>query len=404
MPMGVAELNGLLKEQYPIDKIELQINNAKVFIAQLKKHSKTIDITGKRAIVPVQMGLSQGIGPRGEWDDLPEAQHSSVEDSTLKIVPFHGRIMVSGLSMELSDSNVGAFARSFDFEVSSCFDAFNRDINRALINGWGLGVITAISNGQTLTGATSMTVNNTTDLYENMAVDIYTSPTSNGGTVISLNNFITSVDDENKTITLRDAITVTTATPSATYILRQGAKGKDPMGLKGIIDNGSYVSNLQGIDRNQFPRWKAGVFGNSGTLRQITDTILQPAFTKVEKTGKVPGLILMEYALRDSLAAQELTYKRFERADSIELKGGYKGLSYNGGAIVCDEQMDADRVYFIRPDLLEICQTRGPRWDDTTGKIIKDISGKDAYEARLKWYMNMGCNRCNAQAVVLDLK
>jgi hypothetical protein len=402
--MDLAGFDAALKENYPISKIETQLNEAKVLYAQVKKHSKTIQTDGRRAIIPIQTGWSQGVSARGENDNLPEAQRSSINDSVVTLRYNYARVQVSGVSMDLSRTNVGSFARAWDFEMDSALTAFMRDINRQMISGDGVGKITKVIAGTVYTAATTIGVDSVVDLFENMEIDIFDNPTSTGGTLITGGgkNKIVSVDVFNKTITLVNPITKTTATPSVTYILRYAAKGLEMMGLAGIIDNGTTVNNLQGIDRQLVTRWQANVFANGGTLRAITEAVLQPGYTAVEKTGKIADLIISSYELRDGLATTLTPFKRF--TNTIDLKGGFKGLDYNGSAFVVDEQSPNDRVRFARTDQLEIVQSRSPHWDDMGGTIVSKVSGKDAVEAFLKWYSEFGTNRSNAHSDVRDLK
>lgn len=403
--LNLAVMDAALKENYPESKIESQLNAAKVLYANIKKNSKTVDMSGRRAVIPIQLGWSQGIGARAENQALPDVQASLVQDTVVTLKYNYGHVQVSGPAIDGSRNNVGAFARAMDFEMDSMLTGFMRDINRQMISGDGIGRLAKLIAGTVNTNTTTITVVDSTNVYENMRVDIYTAPTMSGGTLISANNQVISVDPASNVVTLASPITVTTATPSTTFILRAGSKGVEMMGLNGIVDDGTVVNNLQGLDRQQYPRWKANVFANGGTLRNITEALLLPAYTSVEKTGKNPDLIIGPYNLRDNLAATLLSEKRFEaNSKDVGLAAGFSGLKFNGGIYVPEEQAPNDRLFFLRTGLLELVNSSSPRWDSTTGYTWQKVSGVDSFEAYLKWYAEFGTNRANAFAVVRDLQ
>ncbi len=244
--------------------------------------------------------------------------------------------------------------------------------------------------------------------------------------------------------TLTDAFTVTNAAVSEAggsfyvriaslgTIAALGTQRLEMMGLRGIVDNdkldnivGFDGSNsgpasgtdnyglstddyLQGLNTGTYPFFKANVFthasGRYYGQRAITDDLLQQSFDAVEKKagkGYGPSMMITSRPIRRTILALWKTDRRF--VNTMEFDGGWSGLEYNGIGIFVDNDAIDGELYVLTTKDLQIYRMSDYDWMDRDGAILFRISGKDAYEATLFRYAEMGCTRRNSQAVIADL-
>jgi hypothetical protein len=64
-----AQWDALLQEDYVMKGIVSAVNKATPFKSKLKRKGMT---SGRRRIYPVQVGMSQGNGARGEGEEMPD--------------------------------------------------------------------------------------------------------------------------------------------------------------------------------------------------------------------------------------------------------------------------------------------------------------------------------------------
>ena len=412
----LASFNPMLKDQYLMGGVKKQLNEKTVLLSWIEKTSDYIDSTGRRAIFPTLIGFPGGVGSRAEMAPTPRPKPSKTKAGEVDLSYQYATLGFSGVALEKATGDKGAFADMLTFEMDNIVPYIRRDLNRQVIAGAGAGNITRISQASNTTGLT-ITVDSTINLYDNMDIDVYTigtDPLFTDATLAYANVTIMAVDDNAGTITTNTAIA--TASPSISYIFRAGSIGTDCMGLPGIVDDGSLLTVLEGISRVTTPRWKGKVFNNSKSATTISDKILQPGYSAIEKTGEDIKFALTSYELRDYLAGTYFTQKQFKDDQAYKIRAGFKYLEMNGLPVGVDEQLTAsggvgtasgttqDRFYFLVPKTLAIHQTSEMKWDELAGTILNKVPGVHAYEAMMYWFMQFVCYRPNANAVVTYLK
>ena len=83
----------------------------------------------------------------------------------------------------------------------------------------------------------------------------------------------------------------------------------------------------------------------------------------------------------------------------MELKGGYKAISYNGIPLVSDRFIGNDEMYLLNTKeftMHELCDWQWLEGDD--GKIIRQIAGHPTYSATLVKYADLICDKPSGQA------
>jgi hypothetical protein len=183
-----------------------------------------------------------------------------------------------------------------------------------------------------------------------------------------------------------------------------GGAGTGLSGLELMIDDGTNALSYQSISRTDYPEYKAGVLSNSGVNRPMTLDLLQ----KLEDTIRInsqeePDTIISGLGQRRNLLALGLPDVRFQ-AEAIKL--GFVGsLTFNGREWIVDEICPPNRTYMMkRQDNIHKYESlpMGPL-DDDVAPARQRIVGFDKYEGYIANYFNIGCDRPNACAKLIDL-
>ena len=207
-----------------------------------------------------------------------------------------------------------------------------------------------------------------------------------------------------------------------------GAARLEMMGIRGIVtntdvddaaisdgtDTGFAAStaptsdSLQGLLVATYPWFKAQVLsasnGRYSSQRQLTPTLMQQMFDKVELTaGKDygPDMIITTHAIR----REYLDYMEARRrsVNTMELDGGWTAIDYNGVPLMVDPDAIDGEMYFLTLKDLQIYRMSDFDWMDRDGAILSRITGYDAYEAVLFRYAELGVNNRQTHGVITDI-
>jgi hypothetical protein len=87
----------------------------------------------------------------------------------------------------------------------------------------------------------------------------------------------------------------------------------------------------------------------------------------------------------------------------MTLDGGWKALEYNGIPLTVDNDAIDGEMYFLTLKDMQIYRMADYNWMQKDGAILSRISSKDAYEATLFRYAELGTSRRNTHGVLCDL-
>ena len=179
------------------------------------------------------------------------------------------------------------------------------------------------------------------------------------------------------------------------------------MGLLGIIDDTTYTTTLQNITKSAGNDvwFRANVLANGGTNRALTLDLLQQSSDEAEKKGGRISIIVATYELRRKYADLLVADKRF--VNKLSLDGGFSALEYSAGGepipFVVDRHSRDNMIFFIDESTLALYRASDFDWMDSDGNILSRVSGRDAYEATLFIYQNLGVTAPNRNTVLRDV-
>lgn len=381
--LDLTALDKVLKEVY-VPAVREQMQKEVILLSQVQRTSENITGEGKYAVIALMLGYNEGIGARGDNEDLPEPKSVRYDKILIPIRTTYGRIYVTGKAIRQTRTDAGAFVRAIDSEMKNMIIGLKRDINRQLY-GDGSGRLATVVGTQN--GVTTIRVSSVQYFRIGMSIDIHESTPILGREVIG-------VDKVNSTITISgSAVNVT----NNTVITRSGALNKEMFGLENIVNNNNWLLNPANV-----PEWASGVFSLPAnyTSQQMLDT-LQSAYSFCEENGEeTPNLAITTYAIRDRYASALTTLRRLVNVKTLEF--GFKGVEFNDLTIVPDNQCPAGVLYMLNTRRLLISTASDFDWADEDGKILDKVPNKDAYTAFMYFDANFATDRRNAHAKVVN--
>ena len=88
----------------------------------------------------------------------------------------------------------------------------------------------------------------------------------------------------------------------------------------------------------------------------------------------------------------------------LDLKGGYKAISFNGIPLISDRFAKAGNMYFLNTKDFALHQLCDWRWlEGENGNVLKQIAGKPVYTATLVKYAELLCDHPAGQGVITGI-
>lgn len=402
-------LTNVLKNLY-VEPLSEQLNNEVLITQLLPLDSEHFE--GLKAILALHTDRSDGIGSRDEGDDLPTAGTQKYKQVQFDMTSHYGRVGVTGQAIMRSKSPAGAFVRAFDEELKRIKDDLALEFARQTY-GTGDGVIATISVGvnsatQTLTSAEAIDKGY---LYVGMRVDVGTAAapqaSMNG---LTAGNPLVDVDPAASTITFTSAfLSVTSDKISRAGNNKANATKEMDAGIQKMISTSANI--VGGLDASASGnkvwdnlRDATGgniALGGTGGLLQMWNKVNAKGGKSSEvKTVTTPGLVRRLFETADFKANVRFI-------DTTDLTGGFEQIAFQAGSgkitLYPDRLAPYGRVYMLHAKHLRMFSPAD--WDFLArdGQPIKWQQEKDAWQAILVRYANLGTDRRNTSLVMSGL-
>jgi hypothetical protein len=379
----------------------------------------------------IRYARAQGIGARAESSPLPQPLAGKYDNATVLPRYIYGTLRLTGPMIEAAKSDPAAFVDGLADAVDDIYTALVNDMNR---QAWGDGFGLIAYNSAVATPATGSAYDVVCDnslgvmrAIEGMIVDFYNSAGAVDQNVVAQR--IQSINPVTKTITMEAlstdfqalhplvaarTYTVGTGTiPAASQMVRYGARDAafattdtpvEITGLDGIFDDGTLLASFEDITVASYPRWRAGILGNSGVDRELSlDLLLQAVDVMRVRAGKKPGVMRMGLGQRRKYFNQLAPDVRFSPGT---FKGGYEELTFAAGdgsiRMVIDPLATPGRI-FLHPDgAIEKFEMTPIGWGNLDQQIHQR-AGYDEWDQFLRLYTNLGTEDRNSLVLVKDL-
>lgn len=317
---------------------------------------------------------------------------------------------VTGPTIAAARDNAGAFVRAIESEVSGVTRDMKKAINRQL-NSDGMDAVAYFTTTDSSSGGF------VDDNQGNAFTHLPTGGTFTGDLIDATDNV--TVLGTAAVITLGAATstgynitwTGTMSGDDGDMIVPTGTCGNQIMGIAGIIgDTNAHTpvtstAGLQSMSVATYPYWKAQVFGNSGTKRDLTLALMQQPLSAIAINSDFSendvSFLLSNFGIRDKYVSLLVAEKRF--VNTMKLDGGWTGVEYNGIPLVADPQCKRSTIFYIVPETMKIFRSADFGFMEKDGSMLHAVPGYDAYEAVLFGYLNLGCLSRNGNGRLADI-
>lgn len=372
-PLGMTAIANALKYWY-LDGLRYQLNEAaSVFLAQLERTQEHVE--GNKIKMPLSYGVTGGIGNRSDTGILPTVNSRKFIQAEFDTKNMFARIQVSDKAIEASRSSRGAFIAALTHELEKAEKDAKRDASRQVM-GDGTGKMATVTAITSVGNVHTVTLDSAKWFAEGMLIDVYTSTTKDTSEAE-----VTSVDKANNQI----VFTATTAPEADDVIYLAGNKDMELTGVDAVMtaDNTIYGIN-RAINKWFNPTIKA-VNG------EISEVKIQEGIDDAEdETGNVINFLIGPKGVRR--AYQNLLTAQKTNIDIMNLKGGFKAISYNGIPFTADKYAPAGTIQAFSLGNWKMYEMADWDWLDKDGNILVRVSQKPVYEATLRKYADLGCD------------
>jgi hypothetical protein len=414
MSSNLANIESALKYLY-LPRLQSTINTRNVLSARLQTNTDLTTVSGRSAVVPINIRPSQAIGARADEGDLPAPQNQTYVECRIPYKYNYATIRISHQAIAAARNDEGSFIRVVSSEMEGIERDLRNDLNRQHFGaGEGsLGSILSVDNS-----ANTITMDSDTHAIKaGMLIDVWTNA---AGAHAARYAALTVATVAGAVVTV-NAATITAIT-SSDWVTRTGSRGAgvgdanryERMGLAGIVNNNNDA--FQNITRSAYPEWKAQVFEHAtpGTDRVITATILDDALLTIEEQGEGQVTFGITNRVQYRRIADLMTaQRRYTPGDQQKFEGGFTAIEWGGVPIVFDRDChsqdnaaangDDDVLYFLDEDTLGFYELSDFDFDDEDGNVLHRQQGKAHYDATLFKYGNMGCTDPGNNGVIKDL-
>ena len=355
-----------------VDQMNTRVNP---FMAQIEKNGE--EVYGSTIKMAMRYGVNGGVGNRAEDGDLPSPNSRKYKQAEYETKNIFGTLRITEKSIRASSNSAGAFVKLLETELEGLTTDAKLNFGRQLY-GNGIGKLAVPENeaGTTKT----LTVDSVQYLTEGQVCDIVASA---DGTPVITDAEIVSVDRATNTVTFSKNVTATKATD---IIVINGSYGKELTGLATIF---STTGTLYGIDKATNKWIIPTIYTNVGI---ISDIKLKKGLHQASIIADSdPDFILTSHGVERSYYEYLETTKR--NVNVMQLKGGYKAISFDGIPFVSDKFCPAETLNMLKKDDFVLHQMGD--WDflDRDGSIFKQTANKAAWDAVLVKYGDIGCRK-----------
>lgn len=415
------------KEVYG-EEVAEQANRASWIYKEFEKANKR-RFGGKYWTAPMQDEGGQAIGSYNEDEEVADAQAEVYKEMQVLPRQHYGTVRLSGLAIKASANKLYAFIQAKDSEIKNKTKSLISRLN-ANIYQRGDGRICTI----TAADATTVTCAAGTNMNwfrKGMRFDVFAAagfPTTKRGTSrahgTKKQGFqITAVNKTTRVITYSaggvagdltggsaaantDILVYEDTQDSSSTAATSGATdtaGKNLLGLRSLVDDTSEgPTTIQNISRATFPIFKSAVLSNSGTARPLSLDLLQNAIDQTAiEADEEPDFIIGGFGQRRNYFNLLVSDVRYAPQ---EFKGGFKTLMYNNLAWQVDKDCEPGRLYIGVKEAIKRFEIAplGILDEGSAGGMLR-LPKTDVYELLIGGYFNMGIDRPNAWAKLVDL-
>ena len=409
MAQTLSSWNAVLKDFYE-ELGQSQIENKTRLLKSFgETDAPTVD--GRFVRFPFHIGRNTGVMSSAEGATLPTAGKQNFIDTSIALRKIVGRINVTKDVIDASKSNKGSFKRAMSAEMDGLVLDISEYRNEVLC-GYGTGVLADLAGTESSTTSWQLkdpgdvvgTVNANRYMVPDMTIALIRAGALVANSAVKVNSVTESGTYDSIVVAtntasgladdklVRAASTAVTLAQNTDYV-------NPPMGILGLIDDGTYVQTLHGVNRTTYPVFKSYVQASVGALSLDA---MQRAFDAAEMKGQgTISEMWCEHAVRRAYltlleADRRYTSEKLQKPDggTAAVKGG--DVTFGGVPFKTERDFPYGIIVGLDKDTLQRYVNVRGQWEDTDGNIL--FRSADTHDFTALWYMkdNFACDRPNA--------
>lgn len=400
---NVSSVAGLAKRVYD-DYVEVQQNLKHHTIDKFAKSRAQYRPGGEGYFGAIDDYGNESVGAINEEEQFRtiDSEHYAQWKVTPKILV--APIQFSGLVAEALKGDDEAFAASIVDALDKGRERLLKDENRQFF-GLGTGVLCSPA-AAVASNLISFTVTSAQYLRANQVIDIFTSA---GGAAVNAgvtSRRISDVDKVNNLVYLSASLSYSIATTNVigkeNIFDSMPSDGKEMMGLRGIVDDGTDLTTFQNIDATAIGSliWRGRRIAASSA--NLTSDLLQRLIDDVRVLGgEEPDTILMHPAQRRKYLDIVVPQKRYMDG---KMDAGHDSLSFNGLELMLDEDCQTDTVYAVKKDKIRKFELKPMAMGSHDGSdVYLRLANYDVFQAYWRHYCNFGTSKRSAHGKITGL-
>lgn len=414
-PSTLTELTDLAKDYFT--NVYVQLVNPETPLKAQFSRLENAQFTGKKWIFGVKTQIGGGSANAGANKSLPAANQGQYDQGEATVVRTYTRMALDGLSIEVTKKQTGSFRPALAEVMSDRLQAHDLEVNRQMFSA-GNGVLFGIT-----TGSAGASTTQTPGTGVSGAVGDYGITNGGNGTRHVYVGDVLEFYDSATLATKRAGGPVTVTANDGTNLTISGAvdTSDGDVGVRATADtdnitageaNGLLKSVKSSVTFEAIPAtfqgWKSIELTNSGTLRDISDSLVMQMIETIRSRSRlVPNLIVTRPGIVLKYSEIFLPLRRIDGQD-VQLRGGYKPLAavmHAGGSIpvVGDNDCPNCRMFFLNTGAFRMADLVGTEWADMDGATFDRVVDKDSIEGYIRKYWNLITVQRNANGVLADL-
>jgi hypothetical protein len=360
--------------------------------------------TGRKWIFGVKTAIGGGAANAGGNKSLPAAAIGTYDQGEATLVRTYTRMAIDLLLVEVTKKQAGSYRPALAEAMSDRLQAHDLEINRQLFgNGDAQLALLATDSGTSQVLEKDYGVANgglgTRHIYVGDVLQPYSQ-----AFVARTKCTVTAVDHDTATLT----VTPDPVTTAGDFFCRATSDTDNYIAgeAQGLLASVKASVTLHAIPATG--PWKATVLSNSGTLRDISDSLVMTAIETVRARSRTtPNLCVTTPGIVLKYSELFLPLRRLDGQD-VQLKGGYKPVAaiiHAGGSIpvITDNDCPNTRLFLLNTGAFRMADMVGTDMMDMDGATVSRVADKDAVEAFWRKYWALCTVARNQNALISDL-
>lgn len=404
MSETLTTLDGLLKDKYRPKIVDL-LNNDNPLIKRFEKDTEQYGADGRKIVYPAHLERNQGAGYIGEGDNLPSPGSMGWAQWNMNYFYGYGRLQLTEQTIKASKSNQGAFVRAMASAMDDCVKSLTRIRNINLF-GFGVGILARV-NGAHADSATTISlkhrggiaghadvaaVGGATLIPKNAYIAFVRNATPSSATdsnIIAVGK-VSSVGATYATVVLSAAVgaalndnDMVVLAPAGADIATKSSVNKVPMGLLGMVDDGTNVTTYHGISRSTYDQLKSSVITVNGDFD--LDLLQRLHDAADEKAGGLFSHHIAHHSVKREYLKQMVAFRRYNDEAAMKSDGGFKQsgktLTYAELPFESHRACPYSTIFGVDfKSAVRFVECEG-EWSEENGAILKYVNGYDKWEA-----------------------